>query len=82
VIAQQEEFYSTNPRDSSPSPVLEVVGDRELPDTQPSEAQRRVLKDLARSLRPLLSSIELSYLASAFEVEANLIRAAEETGRR
>jgi hypothetical protein len=82
VIAQQGGFYSTNPRGSSPSPVLEVVGDRELSDTQPSETQRRILKDLARSLRPLFSFIELAYLASALEVEANLIRAVEETGRR
>jgi hypothetical protein len=59
-------------------PVLEVVGDRELPDAHPNESRRRVLKDLARSLRPRFSASELAYVASAVEVEANLIRDTEE----
>ena len=59
----------------------EAVGDRELPDANPNESQRRALKDLARSLRPRFSSRELAYLAGAVEAEANLVRAAEGTGR-
>ncbi len=69
MIAQREPFYSN---------VLEVIGDRELPDAQPNESQRRVLKDLARSLQARFSYRELAYLAGAIEVEANLIRDAEE----
>jgi hypothetical protein len=80
VIAQQEEFYSTNPRGSSTSPVREVIGDRELPDARPNASQRQALKNLARSLRPRFSSCELAYLASAIELQANVARAAEEAG--
>jgi hypothetical protein len=80
--APQELFYSKNSGGPPNSPVLEAVSDRDLSDAQPNEMRRRVLKDLARSLRPLFSSIELAYLAGALEVEANLIRAVEETGRR
>jgi hypothetical protein len=68
---------------SPPKPstiVLQAIGDRELPDAHPSESQRRVLKDLARSLGPRFSSRELAYLASAVEAEASAKRAAEEEG--
>jgi hypothetical protein len=80
--APQEQVYSKNSGGSPNSPVLEAVGDRDLPDARPNESQRQALKDFARSLRTRFSSHELVYLASAVEVEANLIRAAEETGRR
>lgn len=81
MIAQQEtSFYSKVPENSLTVPVLETVGNRELPDSHPNESQRRALKELARSLRPRLSSRELAYLASALEVEANA-RRAEEGGR-
>jgi hypothetical protein len=73
VIAQQKQFYSN---------ILEVIGDRELPDAHPNELQRQALKDLARSLRLRFSSRELVYLASVVEVEANLMRAVEGTGGR
>jgi hypothetical protein len=79
VIAPQEQFYSKDLGGSPSSPVLEAVDDRELPDARPNESQRQALKDLARSLRPRFSSRELAYLASAVEVEANLVRAAEES---
>ena len=79
--APQEQFYSKSSGGSTNSPILEAVGDRDLPDARPNEAQKQALKDFARSLRARFSSIELSYLASAVEVEANLIRAAEEEGR-
>jgi len=79
VIAQQEtSFYNKLPETSLP--VLKAVHDKEPPDAHPNESQRRALKDLARSLRPRLSSHELAYLASAVEVEANM-RRTEEVGR-
>ena len=80
MIAQQDEFYSTNPRGSSPSPVLDEVGDQGLPDARPNEAQRQALKDFARSLRARFSSHELVFLASALEVQANE-RRTEDEGR-
>lgn len=67
---------------SGPRKVYPRVDDRELPDACPNESQRQALKDFARSLRAQFSSRELAYLASAIEVEANLIRAAEEAGGR
>jgi hypothetical protein len=73
VFARHKEFYSN---------ILEVIGDRELPDAQPYVSRRRLLKDLAHSFRPRFSACELAYLASAVEVEANLVRAAEETDSR
>ena len=76
--APQEQFYSKLSGYSPNSPVPEAVGDRDLPDARPNESQRQVLKDFARSLRTRFSSHELVYLASAIEVEANIIRAAEE----
>ncbi|MGH3147295.1 MAG: hypothetical protein ACRDTR_15970 [Rubrobacter sp.] len=57
--------------------VLETIGDRELPDADPSEEQQRALKDLARSLRTRFTFRELVYLASALAVEANERRAEE-----
>jgi hypothetical protein len=80
--APQVQVYSKN-SGGSPNPrVLEAVGDRDLPDARPNASQKQALKDFARSLRARFSSHELVYLASAVEAEANLIRAAEETGRR
>ena len=78
--APQEQFYSKNPEGLLNSPDLEAVGDRDLPDARPNEAQRQALKDFARSLRARFSSHELVYLASAVEVQANE-RRAEEEGR-
>lgn len=60
--------------------LLTVVGDREPPDARPTWAQRQALKDLAHGLGARLSSVELTFLASAIEAEANTIRAAEEAG--
>jgi hypothetical protein len=77
--APQKQFYRKNLGGSQRSPVMEVVDDRELPDAWPNESQRQALKDLARSLRPRFTARELAYLASAVEVEAILVRAAEET---
>jgi hypothetical protein len=65
---------------SSPEPssvaVLQAIGDRELPDARPNASQRQHLRDPARSLR--FSSLELAYLTSAVEAEANSMRAREE----
>ena len=80
--APQAQFYSKTQGGPATASILEVIGDRELPDAHPNDSQRRVLKDLARSLRRRFSSRELAYLAGAVEVEANLTRAAEEAGRR
>ncbi len=76
--APQEQFYSKNSGGSPNSPILEAVGDRDLPDAWPNESQRQALKDFARSLRERFSSHELVYLASAVEVQANEQRAEEE----
>ena len=78
MIAQQRQFYSNGLGGSLRSPVLEAVGDRELPDARPNESQRQALKDFARSLRARFSSHELVYLASAVEVQANERRVEEE----
>jgi hypothetical protein len=78
--APQRQFYSKNSGGSPNSSVLEAVGDQGLPDARPNEAQRQTLKDFARSLRAQFSSLELAYLASAVEVQANE-RRAEEEGR-
>jgi len=76
------ESYSKNLGGSQSSPVLEVVGDGELPDAHPNESQRQALKDFARSLRARFTSHELAFLASAVEAQASLARAAEEAGGR
>jgi hypothetical protein len=81
MFARQQRFYSNNPRGSSAVTVLEAAGERELPDANLNESQRRILKDLARSLRPLLTVRELAYLAGAVEVEANLARDTEAGSR-
>jgi hypothetical protein len=78
--APQMESYSKNLGGSQSSPVLEAVGDRDLPDARPNEAQKQALKDFASYLRARFSSHELVYLASAVEVQANE-RRAEEEGR-
>jgi hypothetical protein len=80
--APQMESYSKNLGGSQSSPVLEVVGDGELPDAHPNESQRQALKDFACSLRARFTSHELAFLASAVEAQANLARAAEEAGGR
>jgi hypothetical protein len=71
MIAQQKQFYSKDLGGSQSSPVPEAVDDRELPDARPNESQRRTLKELAHSLRAMVSPVELVYLASALEIEAN-----------
>jgi hypothetical protein len=78
--APQALFYSKAKRGSETASILEVFSDRELPDARPSDSQRQALKGFARSLRTRFSSLELAYLASAIEVQANE-RRAEEEGR-
>jgi hypothetical protein len=75
--APQESFYSKTKRGSATASILEVFSDRELPDARPSDSRRRTLKDFAHSLRTEFSSLELAYLASAIEVEANDLRTEE-----
>jgi hypothetical protein len=69
--APQEPFYSKTKGGPATASILEVIGDRELPDAWPNASQRTTLKDLAHSLRAMVSPVELVYLASALEVEAN-----------
>jgi hypothetical protein len=62
--------------------VYPSVDNREPPDEVPNKSQRTALQGLARSLGLWLNSRELMHLAGAIEVQANLVRAAEEAGER
>jgi hypothetical protein len=58
------------------------VEQQEPPDEIPNKSQRTALQGLARSLGLWLNSCELMHLAGAIELQANLVRAAEEAGER
>lgn len=81
TLTPNQAYHKTNPRHvrNGAAVLLEVAGDRELPDANLTEVQRTLLKGLAHDLRVRLSSCELIYLAGAVEVEANGKRSEEES---